>query len=173
MKDNSSVKIKFSEDLHGIIDKTGFPAQYVNQSSFEIDSGCPFSTMVPEVKKLLDKDSLLQYGTWAYLADLRPSNKVACIFWTSVDTNDVGARVNIPMIVSKEGGGYYIAKSTTALRNNKKGNYVVIADHLNNYRDFKPYLSGEKFDTMEEAYQAYTKLVKTQYPQYEGTLPKL
>ena len=168
---NSSVNINFDEDVHGAVQATGYPQKNTNNSGFEIDSKCPSSDMAKEVKKRLVSNSLLQYGTWAYLADLRPSNKVACIFWTSVDTNATGAGVKIPVIVSKEGGGYYIAESTTALRKNKQGDYVAIADHLPNYSYFKPYTSGTKYDTLDEAYKAYTDLVKTKYTQYESTLP--
>lgn len=168
---NSSVNINFKEDIHGVVQATGYPQQYANNSSFEIDSKSPSSVMAKKVKEGLGTDSLLQYGTWAYLADLRPSYKVACIFWTSVDTNAVGAGIQIPVIVSKEGGGYYISESTTALRKNTQGDYVAIADHLPNYNYFKPYTSGTKYDTLDEAYKAYTDLVKTKYSQYESTLP--
>ena len=167
----SSVNINFKEDIHSVVQATGYPQKYANNSSFEIDSKSPSSVMAKTVKEGLGTNSLLQYGTWAYLADLRPSYKVACIFWTSVDTNAVGAGIQIPVIVSKEGGGYYISESTTALRKNPQGDYVAIAGHLPNYNYFKSYTSGTKYDTLDEAYKAYTDLVKTKYSQYESTLP--
>ena len=47
--------------------------------------------MVNTVKKELDENSLLQYGTWAYLADTRnTNNSCAYLFWKSVDTNSAG-----------------------------------------------------------------------------------
>lgn len=54
--------------------------------------------MVNTVKKELDENSLLQYGTWAYLADTRnTNNSCAYSFWTSVDTNSVGEGMRIPV----------------------------------------------------------------------------
>ena len=163
--------INFDEDIHGILQETGFLKKYETRS-FEIDSKSPNSTMLPVIQKELSENSLLKNGTWAYLADtIQPGNH-AYLFWTSVDTNKVGAGEKIPVIVSRVGGGYYIAESVTAARTAKNETYVAIADHITNYNGFKQYTNGKKYDTMEEAYAAYREKLQTDYTQYEDTLPK-
>lgn len=165
--------INFDEDIHGILKNTGLLDKNITRS-FEIDSKCPNSKMLPEVKKELSKNSLLNYGTWAYLADTVQSGNHAYLFWTSVDTNEVGAGKNIPVIVSRVGGGYYIAESVTATRTakNPSENYVAIANHIWNYGGFSTYTKGTRYETMEEAYAAYKQKLETDYTQYEDTLPK-
>ena len=170
--------IAFSEDVHQKVDSTGLLKNH-STTNFEIDSKCTTSTMLPQVQKLLDSDSLLNRGTWAYLADTKTESKqCAYLFWTSVDTSDVGAGKEIPVIVSKnvgdgQDGGYYISETVTALRDNKNGDdYVAIADHIYSYRGFSKYTTGTEYKTLEEAYQAYEKLLNEQYPQYQNTLPK-
>ena len=172
---DTGTKINFNENFHAVLDQTGFKTQY-KQPMFEIDSRSPGSLMVSEVQKNLDASSLLKHGTWAYLADTRENVKnQAYMFWTSVDTNDVGEGKEIPVIISKEGGGFYVSESTTAKRDNKNGSYIAIADHLYNYNYLTPYITGKtKYDTLEEAYKAYEELLKTdlRYTQYQDTLPK-
>lgn len=170
----SGSTINFKEDVHAAVNQTGLKEKY-KQSMFEIDSRSPESQMVSEVQKYLDSDSLLQHGTWAYLGDTRSANKATYLFWTSVDTDKVGAGQKIPVIISKEGGGYYVSESTTATRQTKKGSYVAISDHLWNYSYFTQFTTDRKeYSTLEEAYRAYEKLLKTDsnYTQYEDTLPK-
>lgn len=171
----TGTSIKFNENFHEVLDETGFKKKY-QQSMFEIDSRSPKSVMVSEVQKHLDQNSLLKYGTWAYLADTRSDVKdQAYMFWTSVDTNAVGADQKIPVIISKEGGGFYVSESTTATRHSNNGDYIAIADHLYNYNYYKPYIDGKtKYDTLEDAYKAYENLLKTdsRYTQYKNTLPK-
>ncbi len=163
--------INFDEDIHGILQETGFLKKYETRS-FEIDSKSPNSTMLPTVQNALSENSLLKNGTWAYLADTIQPGNYAYLFWTSVDTNAVGAGQTIPVIVSRVGGGYYIAESVTAARTAKNETYVAIADHISNYNGFKQYTNGKKYDTMEEAYAAYREKLQTDYTQYEDTLPK-
>lgn len=163
--------INFTEDIHGILQETGLLKKYETRS-FEIDSKSPNSTMLPEVQNKLSENSLLKYGTWAYLADTKQPGNHAYLFWTSVDTNKVGAGQTIPVIVSRVGGGYYIAESVTAARTAKNETYVAIADHISNYNGFSTYTKGTKYDTMEEAYAAYKQKLETDYKQYEDTLPK-
>ena len=165
------------KDVHKKVESTGLLKEH-QTSNFEIDSKCTTSTMLPQVKKLLDNDSLLNHGTWAYLADTKTESKqCAYLFWTSVDTSVVGAENKIPVIVSKnvgnKDGGFYISETVTALRENKKGDdYVAIANHIFNYSGFSKYTTGTEYKTLEEAYQAYEKLLNEQYPQYQNTLPK-
>lgn len=171
----TGANINFKEDFHAALDKTGLKTRY-KQSMFEIDSKSPGSLMVSEVQKHLDENSLLKHGTWAYLADTRENVKnQVYMFWTSVDTNAVGPNQTIPVIISKEGGGFYVSESTTATRPNSKGNYIAIADHRQNYNFLTPYIAGKKqYATLEEAYKAYEELLKTdsRYTQYQDTLPK-
>lgn len=164
--------IAFKEDVHQKVESTGLLKQH-QTSNFEIDSKCTNSTMLPKVRDLLDKNSLLNYGTWAYLANTQTaSNQCAYLFWTSVNTNDVGAGEEIPVIVSKKDGGYYISETQTAQRVNKGIPYVAIADHIYRPSDFSKYTNGTEYKTLEEAYQAYEELLNEKYPQYQDTLPK-
>lgn len=84
----SGPAIDFNENIHEIVESTGLLTKH-ETSMFEMDSKSPNSVMVPQVEKLLEKDSLLKYGTWAYLGDTRDNFKSTYLFWTSVDTNVV------------------------------------------------------------------------------------
>lgn len=176
-KDSSDTTIDFNEDLHGILKRTGILDNLISQNNnrFEIDSKCPDSDMVNKVKKEIERqdNSLLKYGTWAYLGS--PSEDSSrYLFWTSVDTNKVGAGKKIPVIVSKANGGFYISETTTANRNPKnKEKYVAIADHIYNDSGFQTYTKGEEYNTLKDAYEAYSKLLKEgKYSGYKYTLPK-
>lgn len=160
------------KEVHQKVESTGLLKQH-QTSNFEIDSKCTNSTMLPKVRDLLDKNSLLNYGTWAYLANTQTaSNQCAYLFWTSVNTNDVGAGTKIPVIVSKKDGGYYISETQTAQRVNKGIPYVAIADHIYRPSDFSKYTNGTEYKTLEEAYKAYEELLNEKYSQYQDTLPK-
>lgn len=167
----SGPAIDFTENIHEIVENTGFLTKY-ETFTFEMDSKSPNSDMVPKVKEKLRENSLLQYGTWAYLGDTKGKYKSAYLFWTSVDTNDVGAGEKIPVIVSKKGGGFYISETTTAKRTQRGQTYIAIADHIPNGSGFRPYTTGTQYDTLEDAYKAYAKLLKEKYPNYKDTLPK-
>ena len=152
--------------------------------NLEIDSGCPTSVMRSQVMDYMDKNkvsnNLLEKGTWAYLgsvADDGPNSgkNNRYLFWTSVDVNStkVGAGKEVPIIISTADGRFYLSKSTTANRENKGRQYVTIADHipLNKYKN---YLSeDQKYGTLEEAFDAYKKLVQKNYKQYTDTLKDL
>lgn len=172
-KNSSKTLINFNENIHEIVKQTGFLSKY-QTSNFEIDSKSPNSTMVNTVKKELDENSLLHYGTWAYLADTHnTNNSCAYLFWTSVDTNSVGKGVRIPVIVSKDGGGFYVSDSITATRISKKdGSYIAISDHILNYSGFKQFTNGVNYGSFEQAYTAYSKYVHSNYPEFISTLPK-
>lgn len=166
--------INWNEDLHGILDRTGILKTLKNNQIFEIDSKCTNSSMVPEVKKQIGSDSLLNKGTWAFLgSSTNESNRY--LFWTSVDTDDVGATKQIPVIISPASGGYYISETTTATRVNNGQKYVAIADHINSYSTFKEYTKDKtKYNTLAEAYAAYKEQVEdnAKYTQYKDTLPE-
>ncbi|WP_418374787.1 type II secretion system protein [Agathobaculum sp.] len=162
--------IDWNEDLHGILDRTGILKTLKNNQIFEIDSKCPNSSMVPKVKEQIGSDSLLNNGTWAFLgSSTNKSNRY--LFWTSVDTDAVGAGKQIPVIVSSANGGFYISKTITATRSNKVKSYVAITDHIGNYSS---YTQGTKYNTLAEAYEAYKKQVEDdiRFQQYKNTLPE-
>lgn len=172
-KSTAGSTINWDEKLHDILDRTGILKKLNYNQNFEIDSKCPNSSMVPEVKKQIGNDSLLKNGTWAFLgSSTNKSNRY--LFWTSVNTTDVGAGEQIPVIVSSADGGFYISETITATRVNNGQKYVAIADHINSYSSFQTYTTGEKYKTLAEAYSAYKKQVNenAKYTEYKNTLPE-
>lgn len=169
----SGPAINFNENIHEIVKSTELLEKH-KTNMFEMDSRCPNSDMVPKVEKQLGANSLLKYGTWAYLGDTRDNIKSTYLFWTSVDTNKVGAGKTIPVIVSKEGGGFYISETTTAKRTQGKQTYTAIADHIPNGNGFGQYTTGKQYETLEDAYKAYANILTTEekYSNYKDTLPK-
>ena len=170
---NTKVEMNFS-NIHGLVKDAEFLDTYSTASSFGIDSKCPKSSMLDILNPQINENSLLKYGTWAYLGDARPAFRKTYLFWTSVDTNVVGAGEKIPVIISAETGGFYISKTKTATRKIKDSSqkyveYVAIADHISNFTN---YTKGKKYETLEDAYAAYSELVNEKYPDYKGTLPK-
>lgn len=165
--------INWDENLHDILEKTDILPNLKNNQIFEIDSKCPNSSMVPKVKEQIGSDSLLNNGTWAFLgSSTNKSNRY--LFWTSVDTDVVGEGKQIPVIVSSASGGYYISETTTATRVNNGKKYVAIADHINSYSSFQTYITGERYETLTEAYSAYKKQVNdnAEFTKYKDTLPE-
>ena len=162
--------INWNENLHDILEKTDILPNLKNNQNFEIDSKCPNSSMVPKVKEQIGSNSLLNNGTWAFLgSSTNKSNRY--LFWTSVDTDAVGAGKQIPVIVSSANGGFYISETITASRVNSGQKYVAIADHIGNYSS---YTQGTKYKTLTEAYEAYKKQVEddVRFQQYKNTLPE-
>ena len=174
-KTTSGPNINYSEKIGDIINKTGLLEKYNDRPYVEIDSNSTKSTMVPEMKKYIDENSLLNYGTWAFLADTLNSTETTThsyLFWTCVNTNKVGRGVKIPIIIAKPNGTYCISDSTTAVRS-KNADYVVIADHIWNYKGYDKYTNGKKeYASLEEAYKEYEKYVAQNYPTYKEDLPK-
>lgn len=165
-------RVDFSIPVHEALDNTDILSSLMNNGNtrFEIDSKCPGSSMLLKVKTNITSNSLLYRGTFAYLGS--PSDASGrYLFWTSVDTNVVGAGEKVPIIVSGANGGFYVATSTTAQRTTKKGeDYVAIADHIYNQYGFANYTKGTQYDTLKEAYDAYAELVNSSYPGYKNTL---
>ena len=163
---NTKVEMNFS-DIHGLVNKAGFLVKYPTPT-FEIDSKCPNSSMLKQLQQGIIENSLLSYGTWAYLGDARPEYKHTYLFWTSVDTDEIGAGKKIPVIISTDKGTFYISETTTAKRlaKNSPKEYVAIADHISNYKGFDNYTNGTKYETLEQAYAAYAELVAKDYPDY-------
>lgn len=165
--------INWDENLHDILEKTDILPNLKNNQIFEIDSKCPNSSMVPKVKEQIGSDSLLNNGTWAFLgSSTNKSNRY--LFWTSVDTDVVGAGTQIPVIVSSADGGFYISETITATRVNNGQKYVAITDHINSYSSFQTYTTGKRYETLTEAYSAYKKQVNdnAEFTKYKDTLPE-
>ena len=165
--------IDWNDDLHGILEKTDILPNLKNNQNFEIDSKCPNSSMVPKVVAEIKSNSLLKNGTWAFLgSSTNKSNRY--LFWTSVDTDAVGAGKQIPVIVSSANGGFYISETITATRVNSGKKYVAIADHINSYSSFQTYTTGKRYETLTEAYSAYKKQVNdnAEFTKYKDTLLK-
>ena len=167
-KSTAGSTIKWDENLHGILDRTGILPKLNYNQYFEIDSKCTNSSMVPQVVEQIGNDSLLKKGTWAFLgSSTNKSNRY--LFWTSVD-----ATKQIPVIISPASGGFYISKTITATRSNKGESYVAIMDHINSYSSFQTYTTGKRYETLTEAYSAYKKQVNdnAEFTKYKDTLPE-
>ncbi len=129
-------------------------------TNFEFDSRCPDSQYVPSIITEINKlnKSLLQQDdcTWAYLGDGRDRHEAdRYLFWTSLDTDKVGAGNKIPVIIQTGDGKYYVSETTTGKRNGK--NYVTISESLTRSQYQQILEKGKKFSTLEEAYDAYLK----------------
>ena len=130
-------------------------------SNFEFDSRCRDSRFVPSITAAIEKldNSLLQQPdcTWAYLGDGRDGQKAnRYLFWTSLNTNEVGAEKKIPVIIQTGDGKYYVSETTTGKRNGK--NYVTVSESLITQNQYKEILNkGEEFSSLEKAYDAYLK----------------
>ena len=148
-------------DFFPLLYKTDFWQDMRNNTNFEFDSRCPDSQYVPsiitEIKKL--DNTLLQQPncTWAYLGDGRKGQEAnRYLFWTSLDTDKVGAGKEIPVIIQTGDKKYYVSETTTGTRNGKE--YVTISKSLTTQNQYKEILkNGKKFSTLEEAYDAYLK----------------
>ncbi len=132
-----------------------------NKSNFEFDSRCPNSDYVPAISEAIEKldNSLLQQPdcTWAYLGSGKDGQEAKrYLFWTSLNTDRVGAGKSIPVIIQTGDGKYYVSETTTGQRNGKK--YVTISKSLTTQSQYKEILTnGKEFLTLEEAYDAYLK----------------
>ncbi len=172
--EDSSKKYFFdiNEDLQKPLKESGVLDDLIRQNNkyFEIDSKCQKSSMLPKVQANLQANSLLQKGTWAYVGS--PSEAPERYFyWTSVDTNHVGANQEIPVIISTADGKYYVSESTTAARTGSGPSYVAISGHLTQDDNKKIIANGQKYNTLQEAYDAYEKeLTDGKYKQYKNTL---
>ncbi len=153
-----------------------------DRTYFEIDSNAKqnatqYSPLVQAIRDKIETDSLLYKGTWAYYKNADKKDNYY-LFWTSVDTNTVKAGNKIPVIISTADNKYYISETITAHRdpiNTRPGTtgYVAIADRETGYNGYKHYIThAPKYDSLEDAYDAYEKVINEQYSQYKDTLPK-
>ena len=128
------------------------------KDNFEFDSRCPNSNYVPAIADKIGKldNSLLQQKdcTWAYLGngkDGQDANRY--LFWTSLNTNEVGVGKNIPVIIQTGDGKYYVSETTTGQRSGKS--YVTVSKSLS-AAGYKQILGkGKEYSTLEAAYDAY------------------
>ena len=167
---SASNSYDMDENFFTTLEKSGClsDANISSNSNFEIDSKASFSTFVPKIEKVLGEQSLLKNGTWAFLGNGN-SDKASerYLFWTSFDTNQVGAGKTIPILIQRGDGKYYVSKSQTAER--KKGNvtYVAISKHLYNKWGYEGVINagdGKEYSSLSEAYAAYEKeLEKEKY----------
>ena len=172
--EDSSKKYFFdiTEDLQKPLKESGVLGELISQNNkyFEIDSKCKKSSMLPKVQAKLQANSLLQKGTWAYVGSPSEASE-RYFYWTSVDTNHVGADQKIPVIISTADGKYYVSESTTAARTGSGPSYVAISGHLTQDDNKKIIANGQKYNTLQEAYDAYEKeLTDGKYKQYKNTL---
>lgn len=161
--DPSTTKYPFNTnvtDFFPLLYDTDFWKNMKNNTNFEFDSRCPDSQYVPsiitEIKKL--NNSLLQQPdcTWAYLGDGRDRHEAdRYLFWTSLDTNKVGAGKEIPVIIQTGDKRYYVSKTTTGTRKGK--NYVTISESLTRSQYQQTLKNGKEFSSLEAAYDAYLK----------------
>lgn len=129
-------------------------------TNFEFDSRCPDSQYVPSITAAIEKldNSLLQQRdcTWAYLGDGRDGQKAnRYLFWTSLNTDTVGAGKEIPVIIQTGNGDYYVSETKTGKRNGK--DYVTISESLTRSQYQEILKNGKEFSTLEAAYDAYLK----------------
>ena len=140
--------------------KNGAVKDHLN---FEFDSRCPYSDYVPAISEAIKNsdNSLLQQPdcTWAFLGngkDGQDANRY--LFWTSLNTNEVGAGKSIPVIIQTGNGKYYVSETTTGKRTKNGKNYVAVSQSLISQSQYKEILkNGEQFSSLEAAYDAYLK----------------
>lgn len=147
-------------DFFPLLYETDFWQDMKNNTNFEFDSRCPDSKYVPSIIAAIEKldKSLLQQPncTWAYLGDGRDRREAyRYLFWTSLNTDKVGAGKEIPVIIQTGDKRYYVSETTTGKRNGK--DYVTISESLTRSQYQEILNKGEKFSTLEEAYDAYLK----------------
>lgn len=140
-----------------------------NRDNFEFDSRCENSSYVPAINAEIEQldNSLLQQKdcTWAYLGNGKDGQEAnRYLFWTSLNTNTVGAGKSIPVIIQTGDGKYYVSETTTGQRSGKS--YVTVSKSLNAAEYKKILRNGKKYSTLEEAYDAY--LVALNSPKYDA-----
>lgn len=163
-------------DFFQLLYNTDFWSEMQTKSNFEFDSRCPNSDYVPAISEAIKKldNSLLQLPdcTWAYLGngrDGQESNRY--LFWTSLNTNDVGAGKNIPVIIQTGDGKYYVAETTTGERKKDSKTYVAVSQSLTLQSQYKEILkNGKQFSSLEAAYDAYlSALGNSKYDSVRGS----
>lgn len=147
-------------DFFSPLYRTDFWQDMRNNTNFEFDSRCLDSKYVPSITAEIDKlnNSLLQQPncTWAYLGNGRDGQEAnRYLFWTSLDTDKVGAGNKIPVIIQTGDGKYYVSETKTGTRKGK--NYVTISESLTRSQYQQTLKNGKEFSSLEAAYDAYLK----------------
>lgn len=166
--DPSASKYPFNTnvtDFFSLLYGTDFWNDMKDKSNFEFDSRCPDSKYVPaisdEIKKL--HNSLLQQPdcTWAYLGNGKDGQEAnRYLFWTSLNTNDVGAGKSIPVIIQTGDGRYYVSETTTGKRTKNDKDYVAVSESLTPDQYKQTLENGKKYSSLEAAYDAYLKALE-------------
>lgn len=163
-------------DFFQLLYDTDFWSKMQTNSNFEFDSRCPYSDYVPAISKAIKNsdNSLLQQPdcTWAYLGNGRDGQEAnRYLFWTSLNTNKVGAGKSIPVIIQTGDGKYYVSETTTGQRTKNGKNYVAVSQSLTSQNQYQQILkNGEAFSSLEEAYDAYlSALGNSKYDSVRGS----
>ena len=72
----------------------------------------------------------------------------------------IAAGTEIPILIQRGDGKYYVSKSQTVARKTGNGKYMAIADHLSHkwgYEDIIKAGDGNIYNSLSEAYAAYEK----------------
>ena len=133
-----------------------------NNTNFEFDSRCPYSDYVPAISEAIEKlnNSLLQQPdcTWAYLGSGKDGQEAdRYLFWTSLNTNDVGAGKSIPVIIQTGDGKYYVSETTTGKRTKNDKDYVAVSVSLTSSQYKQTLKNGKEYSSLKAAYDAYLK----------------
>ena len=174
--DGKKYPFNMNEDLMEPLKKSKLLKSTLNNNNnFELDSNATSSTMVPAISTLIKNDSLLKNGTWAYLDSGKNKNR-RYLFWTSVNVSNFPTGTKIPVIICRADNEYYVSESTTAERTGDKITtpYKVIADHQPNNQSYQNIANkGEKYDSLQAAYDAYVKKITEDdnYLDFKDTLP--
>ncbi len=141
-------------------------------SNFEFDSRCTDSSFIPSILDEIGKldNSLLQQPdcTWAFLGDGRDKKEAnRYLFWTSLNTNNVKAGKQIPVIIQTGDGKYYVSETTTGRRVIGGKEYVAVSERLTSQKQYREVLDrGKEYSSLEAAYAAYlTALADSRYDQ--------
>ena len=143
--------------------------------NFEFDSRCPDSDYVPAISEAIANldNSLLQQPdcTWAFLGSGKEGQDAnRYLFWTSLNTNDVGAGKNIPVIIQTGNGKYYVSETTTGKRTKNGKNYIAVSESLTPNQYKQTLKNGIECSSLEAAYDAYlSALGNSKYDSVRGS----
>ena len=166
--DPSSPKYPFNTsvtDFFSLLYGTAFWNDMKDKTNFEFDSRCPDSDYVPAIFKAIETldNSLLQQPdcTWAYLGNGKDGQEAdRYLFWTSLNTNEVGAGKRIPVIIQTGDGKYYVSETTTGKRTKNGKNYVAVSESLTLNQYKQTLKNGKEYSSLEAAYDAYLKALE-------------
>ena len=149
-------------DFFSLLYGTDFWSDMKDKSNFEFDSRCPYSDYVPAISEAIEKlnNSLLQQPdcTWAYLGSGKDGQEAdRYLFWTSLNTNDVGAGKSIPVIIQTGNGRYYVSATTTGKRTKNDKDYVAVSVSLTPSQYKQTLKNGKEYSSLKAAYDAYLK----------------